>query len=472
MKAKFLTLLSFLLSFGVTAQDLTNKGDTITIKNGTLLFVGGDLTTLTNGGLYPVMDNSGILRVNGNITYSTNTISIGQDSMLLSGTGPQSFPGANYWYLASTGNGTKTLTGNANVKTKVEVLAGTIDTDTNLIIMDSLATLTETATNNVVGFVRQTRKLLQNVNYTAGGMGVEIKAINGAPGVTMITRRTGTSAIQTGNGNQGITRYFDIAPTNNTGLNATLVFHYYDGELNSITESNLALFKSADTGTTWTYMGYGSRDATLNTVTQSALNDFSRWTLGSSVAPLPVELLSFDAWLQGSDGILKWVTASELNNDHFDIERSLDATHWTKIGEQAGFGTTTLQHIYNYKDNNITLLLSPIIYYRLKQVDYNGDYTYSNVEQIKLEDASTKNEIKAWYNGNDGNAWMNFNLTAKEKMTIRLSDANGKTISQQIMNLEQGVTQARFDMNNLATGVYNLNFSGEHTKEVKRLMKN
>ena len=103
-------------------------------------------------------------------------------------------------------------------------------------------------------------------------------------GLTTITRG---HTQQTGGGNASILRYYDITPTNNAGLNATLVFNYADAEMNALTENNLILFKSSDGGTTWTNVG-GTVSAVNNTVTKTAITSFSRWTLGDSGHPLNI----------------------------------------------------------------------------------------------------------------------------------------------------------------------------------------
>ena len=90
---------------------------------------------------------------------------------------------------------------------------------------------------------------------------------------------------QSGNGLvTSINRYFDIAPANNSGLNATLLYQYFDTELNSQTENSLDLYRSIDGGINWTNQGFTTRDINLNYVEKTGINDFSRWTLSSGTA--------------------------------------------------------------------------------------------------------------------------------------------------------------------------------------------
>ncbi|MBL0103102.1 MAG: hypothetical protein IPP51_04720 [Bacteroidetes bacterium] len=101
--------------------------------------------------------------------------------------------------------------------------------------------------------------------------------------------------------------------------------------------------------------------------------------------PLPIELLSFTAQLEDNHTNINWETATEINNDHFEIERSGDAQNFTSIEQLPGSGTTTISHSYSIKDFSVP---EGIVYYRLKQVDFDGKYTYS--EKIAIDNTKTK----------------------------------------------------------------------------------
>ncbi len=105
---------------------------------------------------------------------------------------------------------------------------------------------------------------------------------------------------------------------------------------------------------------------------------------------LPVELTSFKAELMKEGVELTWQTASEENNDGFEIQRSTDRRNWKILDFVEGYGTTSDKQDYNYTDTEAT---DGISYYRLKQIDYDGDFEYSKVEVITvkgLNEAATK----------------------------------------------------------------------------------
>jgi hypothetical protein len=101
----------------------------------------------------------------------------------------------------------------------------------------------------------------------------------------------------------------------------------------------------------------------------------------SSCAPLPIDLLSFTGEVMNETVALNWVTTAERNNAKFIVERSVNASDWEAIGEVAGKGNTT--SISNYSFTDYTPLNSAA-YYRLRQVDFNGAFTYSNVIDVQV----------------------------------------------------------------------------------------
>jgi len=109
---------------------------------------------------------------------------------------------------------------------------------------------------------------------------------------------------------------------------------------------------------------------------------------------MPVELDKWTATNLKESVLLEWTTASEENNDYFAIERSIDGVTWKVLGNVGGAGTTSATHYYSFED---TKPVSGISYYRLKQVDFNGEYTYSSVKCINRP-ANADKMYKAYVN--------------------------------------------------------------------------
>ena len=100
------------------------------------------------------------------------------------------------------------------------------------------------------------------------------------------------------------------------------------------------------------------------------------WTL-----PLPVELTSFTAAANSNTADLKWNTATEVNNYGFEVQRTVNSGSWAKVSFVAGNGTSNVPHNYSYTDKVGT---AGTYSYRLKQIDHNGAFTYSQEVQVTI----------------------------------------------------------------------------------------
>ena len=97
---------------------------------------------------------------------------------------------------------------------------------------------------------------------------------------------------------------------------------------------------------------------------------------------LPVELVEFTAELKGTKVILGWSTLTETNNDYFTVQRSGSGIQFETLAEILGAGTTVVPQHYTYIDENP---LAGISYYRLKQTDFNGEYSHSHVVPVYIQ---------------------------------------------------------------------------------------
>jgi len=137
---------------------------------------------------------------------------------------------------------------------------------------------------------------------------------------------------------------------------------------------------------------------------------------------LPVELVSFQAEKKGSESMLSWKTASEINNSHFEIERSDDGRSFEFIGEIDGRGTTTSLEAYEFVD---ATPLKGVNYYRLKQVDYNGDYEYTDIRTVEF--AISANDSRVTLYPNPVTDFVRVN-TQETNLVLEAFDLNGKLV--------------------------------------------
>lgn len=123
---------------------------------------------------------------------------------------------------------------------------------------------------------------------------------------------------------------------------------------------------------------YANTPQTITVATASG----STATTNCGIVPLPVELVSFGAHQVGLNVLLDWVTQTEINNDYFLIERTGDGQVWETVGMVEGIGTTDVQHTYSFEDK---IQHSGVFYYRLKQVDLNAAYRYSDLVSVDVK---------------------------------------------------------------------------------------
>lgn len=177
--------------------------------------------------------------------------------------------------------------------------------------------------------------------------------------------------------------------------------------------------------------------------------------------PLPVELASFTSSISGNDVTLNWVTSSEINNSGFDIERSANG-QWSKVGYVAGNGTTTTQMNYIYTDKNLN---SGTFSYRLKQIDFNGNFEYFNLSNEVVIGVPGEFKLSQNYpNPFNPTTNIDFALPKDGNVKISIFDNSGKLVT----TLADGFRSAgnytvQLNAANLSSGVYfyKLSFSGE-----------
>jgi hypothetical protein len=189
--------------------------------------------------------------------------------------------------------------------------------------------------------------------------------------------------------------------------------------------------------------------------------------------PLPVELTTFTSNVTGQIVKLSWVTISELNNCGFDIERKIISGDFTKIGYIEGKGTVSTPSNYSFEDRN---LQTGKYYYRLKQIDNNGNFTYHNLNNIVEIATPGKFELSQNYpNPFNPITFINYQLPADSYVTLKVFDIRGREVTA-LVNSKQvtGYYTVEFNAGNFASGIYfyriMANSNGKDFVMTKKLM--
>ena len=128
-------------------------------------------------------------------------------------------------------------------------------------------------------------------------------------------------------------------------------------------------------------------------VSVTGLTSFSPFAIANATALLPIELISFTAKRAENDIRIDWATASESNNEKFEIERSQDGKNFIKVGSKNGRGTTTYTTNYDFTDKQAP---QTILYYRLKQTDFDTKFTYT--QTIAIDNRREKEGVLVYPN--------------------------------------------------------------------------
>lgn len=186
---------------------------------------------------------------------------------------------------------------------------------------------------------------------------------------------------------------------------------------------------------------------------------------------VPVELSLFEASVTGSSVSLNWVTATETNNSGFEVERNINGS-WAKIGFVSGKGTTSEISSYQFTDNLTGLTLKGELSYRLKQVDFDGTFAYS--QEVKVEFSSIVSDFALEQNyPNPFNpvTKITYQIPVDARVELSVYSISGELVTNLLNEFQQtGKYTVSFDGSNLASGVYFYKLNAGDFIQIKKLV--
>ncbi len=254
---------------------------------------------------------------------------------------------------------------------------------------------------------------------------------------------------QDGSDEAVVDRWWDINTT--AAATATVTFSYRGAENTMIVPYNTGTLGAQHwDGTAWE-PPVGSAAAVtagVGSITVAGLNTFSPWVLASLAAPLPVELVSFTATCSEGHAVIDWSTASETMNDYFVVEKSEDGEHYIECGRSDGAGTSTEMHNYKLIDPTA---LNGLTYYRVRQVDFNGEATVTKVISVNSCE-SNGTTINSWHSSGA----VNIQILGEQEGTYstELVDMQGRTVLQSSTTKESDLATGRLNTEGLQQGIY------------------
>ncbi len=324
-----------------------------------------------------------------------------------------------------------------------------------------------------IGTIIRTANIDNTESFTnPGNIGVGLKPTADLGNVTIIRGHGVLPGTGSYTANSSIVRYFDITPANND-IETEMKFYFWGTELNGHNKSELIAYRYLEEIEPyyWTPLT-DAMDAGTNNFVDFTTPGFSKFTLGSKDNPLPVELLYFTAsWKDGEYKAveLEWETASEMNSDYYIIQRSDDHIRtWKDIKtvNAAGFSNEVIY--YSELDYNPPIIDNKsFIYYRLKQVDFNNTYDYSDI--VALEGPEFNIETGLYPNPAVFFLVLNIDTDIEFNSIIQVIDISGKVVLHKRYPVIKGKNIKEIDISRLKPAAYVLRILCEQETYQKQI---
>jgi len=281
-------------------------------------------------------------------------------------------------------------------------------------------------------------------------------------------------------------RYYQVSYSNTLGGAASMSFDLFkvsydadDGVASG--NSDLRVAFSTDNRANWTEITQTTEHITSlpsqitpdaisahNLASGSSMYVVLARANGTTTNPLPVELTSFVANLIGSNVILGWQTATELNNYGFEIERSNNKINFEKIGFVQGCGNSNSDKNYSFTDKQ---KLSGKYYYRLKQIDNDGAFEYSKVVEAVFELPKTFNLSQNYPNPFNPSTIISYSVPKAEYVRVAIYNSIGQEIKILVSEVkEAGIYKITFNASEYSSGLYFYELRAGSFSSIKKMI--
>ncbi|MCX6157088.1 MAG: T9SS type A sorting domain-containing protein [Ignavibacteriae bacterium] len=452
---------------------IIQAGHTMTIASGSNWSISAQLQLNTGANL---MINGRTLTINGTLTNNSGSITGSTSSnLIIGGSGANiSIPGMTLNNFTINRSNGVTLTGDVTVSNTLTLTNGVLNTSTSSVIFTSSANNpTESNTKRIDGTaVMQSRSIPTSFTF----LGAYFGAGSDNLGTVSMTRTTGAAGVITNGSNNSIACNWDITAQNQPVNGKSMTYNWfstwdYGNTFNQF--NNGQVYYSTDNGASWATIGNAGNASTGTTTRAMTISTthYSKWVVASTNSPLPVSLSSFTSSVKNNSVTLNWSTISEINNKGFEIERTeAGINDYAKVGFVDGKGTTNQVSNYSFSDSKLN---SGKYSYRIKQVDFNGNFEYFSLNSGIEIGAPKKFTLSQNYpNPFNPSTKIDYEIPADSKVNIVIYDISGKEV-QQIVNEyhKAGYYTAQFNASQLSSGTYFYKLSVNNTTGTEVLTK-
>lgn len=493
--------LLFFTTGSLQAQDFlhASANGTITVYNGGILFVNGGIGLDDNS----IFSNNGIVTLArtgaGSADFTDNTSSpynYGSGKFVFTGTGTQNISSINQFERIDVDNTGLNLLSSIKANTWY-LKTGKVNTGSFTAIASSAAETSVQADGANSNYTNSWINGKLQRSITPASVNTYQFPVGDATNVYMATMDNLTAGLLTGVSN--VTASFGPKPGNDAGLNVSemgipytsvntggvwylvpdinptggtydvrLYFNGYSG----LEDNKFGILRRPDASSTaseWmvpagsTLPGIGTAGRTIASgyALRKNISTFSQFGIGSSLAPLPLRLLSFSAVKKDKNVLLQWTTANETNTSHFELLRGGQPVSMQYLDKLNAAGSSTSNRTYTYTDYKP---LSGMSFYQLKMVDIDNNYKLSQVVKVNFDDITS---LKVYPNPVSGKTIF-VDLTGAEPKEVKLIATDGKQVACNF--IIQGNNQLKVTLpTGIAKGSYVLqlhNDDGNHNTTV------
>jgi hypothetical protein len=493
---------TFIASGGTISNtiDFTiNSGSTLDM--GTYIIPGSGAFTLASGG--------------GLNIGSANGITSSGASGNVQNTGARNFStGGNYTYNGTvaqvTGSGLPslvnnftmnnssgvTLTNSFNVAGTLNFTSGNIITNANVLTLgtsqasSNLGTLVRT-TGHVIGYIKRwiSSSIAGGILFPVGSAsfyeGANVSITTTPSGGTVTARyveavnsylglQIPDGSVMIGSVSNG---YWEMTPADGMSGGAWTL-NLYANSLGGIIPDyqRTHIIRKSLLTDPWTVngtyaMGTGSNAAPI--ANRTALTLWGIYAVAGGVGnALPIELVSFNAFPDAGIVTCTWQTATETNNDFFTLEKSADGKTFSQVAIVDGAGNTSVTRNYWAEDDNVA---SGTTYYRLKQTDFNGANSYSDVKKVLIEEATGIAVNTAYPNPFTNSFSISYTTKQDQPVEISILNTSGQKVYRKILQVEKGSNDFVFNeiaQKQLEPGLYFVKIKVDNVIHSQKVIKN
>jgi len=312
------------------------------------------------------------------------------------------------------------------------------------------------STNGGLIFLDNYDGVLQSVFFGVEFFNINYGIVGGEDGKVLVTTNGGT----------------DWTIRNAGGVGLMRGVHLFDEENAYVVGTPEQVFKTTDGGITWISDFNGANTVALYkikfTENNTGLICGSQGKFLINTDYVPVELTGFAAIVDGNDVQLNWTTQSELNNSGFEIHRSVEGNNWENIAFVPGSGTAGETRNYYFTDAE---LKSGFYSYRLKQIDFDGSFEYSDIVNVFVSSPIDYNLEQNYPNPFNPNTQIKFSISNEVQVSLSVFNILGekvKELKNEIM--KPGYYEVEFNASSLASGVYSYRIKAGDFVETKKMV--